>query len=722
MSFLDIGLKQSYETLNENPVEDFYIPVLEEAVSYDRIAGFFSSTSLALAARGVAGLIRNGGHMRLIASPKLSESDLEAIRFSSSNPQAYLEEMMLENVVEIGGTLRDDHVRALGWMLANGMLEIRIAYVVNDSEEDTGALFHQKVGILQDANGNSISFSGSINETASGWLKNAEEFKVYCEWKDGQQGYYLSDKRKFEEFWNNLRPYVKVFEPSEAFKARIMKLGEEFKADKLALESYLSAQKREEARQAISLFPYQFEAVNSWEKHGRRLLFEMATGTGKTRTAIACVNIAKADSDKFVCITAVPEITLARQWLAEYKNLGVTFDDVVIADSSSGGKTFWAPEIRRSVSRIDVGMSKNLLVLVTHASACSNAFIELFENLPAEFIICFVGDEVHGMGAPKQKRALLERYNLRIGLSATPTRWFDDYGTAVLADYFGNDSFVFGIRDAQMTINPLTGHPFLTPYHYQIEYVCLDDNEMEQYCELSAKISKLAFVENDDEAQERLEQLLMRRADIAKNAAAKLPAFDALIKGIGYVDKTLVFVSPQQINEVCQILSSNRVCAHPFTEKQGTRKSKQFGGLSEREYLLREFKAGCYQALVAISCLDEGIDIPIAERAILLSSSTNPREYIQRIGRVIRYHESKDAATIIDYVVEPDWSRLDSPEMIEFERRAFEKELRRVREMAENAQNGIDVLLSVDKRLDNLYGIQHQQANPRQDGKAMRQR
>lgn len=705
MSFRDIGLKPSYETLNEDPVKEFYIPVLEEAVSYDRIAGFFSSTSLALAARGVAGLIQNGGHMRLIVSPNLSETDLEAIRLSSSNPQAYMEEMMLEDVAEIGRTLRDDHVRALGWMLANGMLEIRIAYVVNDDEEDTGALFHQKVGILRDADGNSISFSGSINETASGWLRNAEEFKVFCEWEDGQREFYLSDKRKFDEFWNNLRPYAKVFEPSEAFKARIMRLGEEFKADKLVLENYLSEQKREEARESISLFPYQAEAVNTWDEHGGRLLFEMATGTGKTRTAIACVNLAKANSDKFICITAAPEVTLARQWLTEYENLNVTFDDVVFADGSSGGKAVWAPAIRRSISRINVGMSESLLVLVTHASACSDAFIELFESLPAEFVVCFVGDEVHGMGAPKQKKALLERYDLRIGLSATPARWFDDYGTAVLVNYFGNASFVFGIRDAQMTINPLTGHPFLTPYRYQIEYVCLGDDEMEQYCELSAKISKLSFAKNDDEAQEMLERLLMKRADIMKNAAAKLPAFDALIKEMGYVDKTLVFTSPQQIDEVCHILATNRVCAHPFTEKQGTRKSKQFDGLSEREYLIREFKSGCYQALVAISCLDEGIDIPAAERAILLSSSTNPREYIQRIGRVIRYHESKDVAVIVDYVVEPDWGRLDSPEMVEFEKRAFEKELRRVREMAENAQNGIDVLLSIDKRLDRLYGI-----------------
>lgn len=705
MSLRDLNLKYSYETLVENPVRDFYVPALEQAVSYDRIAGYFSSTSLALAARGISGLIANGGKMRLIVSPHLSEEDLEIIRLSSCDPIGLLEEMMLDSLGAIGDTLRDDHVKALGWMLAAGMLEMRIACVVGDDEEATGALFHQKVGIISDAKGNSVSFSGSINETASGWLRNAEEFKVFRNWEDGQRAFYQSDRAKFEEFWNGMRPYAKVFEPSVAFKAEIMKLGKDYKADHLALENYIKEQKREEARERIPLFPYQAEAVDTWEKHGRQLLFEMATGTGKTRTAIACVNLAMSDCEKFVCITAAPEITLARQWKGEYDGLGVAFDEVIFADGSSGGKRVWAPAIRRAITRIGAGLSSNLLVLVTHASAATESFTDLFEDLPEEYTLCFVGDEVHGLGAPKQRLALLDRYSLRIGLSATPSRWFDDYGTRVLVSYFGSKSFVFSIRDAQLTINPLTGHPFLTPYHYQVEYVCLDDEEMDKYMQLSSRISKLSFMKNDDDAQELLQRMLMKRADIMKNASAKLPAFEGLVRSLGYVEKTLVFTSPQQIDDVVGILARNRVCAHPFTEKQGTRKSKAFGGLSEREHLIEEFKTGGYQVLVAITCLDEGIDIPIAERAVLLSNSTNPREYIQRIGRVIRYHESKDIASIIDYIVEPDWSRFDNPVTIEFERRAFEKELNRVREMAENADNGIDVLLSINRKLERLYGI-----------------
>lgn len=706
MSFCELDIKASYETLNEDPVQDFYIPVLSEAISYDRIAGYFSSTSLALAARGIAGLIANGGRMRLIASPNLSNDDIEAMRCACEDPQGYIEQSLISDVEALGDSLRDDHVRALGWMLANGMLEMRIAYVLDESDEVSGALFHQKVGILRDSEGHAISFSGSVNETASGWLRNAEEFKVFCDWKAGQREFFDSDEVKFEEFWNGSRPYVKVFEPSEAFRSKIIRMGEGFDLDSIALNEYVREQKRMSALEAISLFPYQRDAVEEWGRRSRRMLFEMATGTGKTRTAIACVNIAKTENRKFVCITAAPEVTLARQWLTEYEALGVRFDSVVFADGSSGGKAVWVPGIRKALSRIEIGMAENLLVLVTHASSCSDSFTDLFRDLSENVKVCFVGDEVHGLGAAQRRKALLDRYDYRIGLSATPTRWFDEDGTQLLVEYFGDASFSFGIRDAQLTVNPLTGHPFLTPYNYQLQFVSLDDDEMEEYRSLSERISKLSFCEESDvDSQEGLKRLLMRRANITKNAKGKIPLFESLIKGLA-VENTLVFVSPEQIDEALMVLARNMVCAHPFTEKQGARKLKKYGGLSERELLIKEFKNGNYQALVAISCLDEGIDIPSAERAILLSSSTNPREYIQRIGRVIRYCEGKEVAHIVDFVVEPDWSRIDDPDALAFEKKAFKKELRRVSEMADNALNGLETLLAVSKRLERLYGAE----------------
>ena len=705
MSLKDLDIHTSYETLKEDPVEGFYVPALEEAVTYDRIAGFFSSTSLALAARGIAGLIDNGGHMRLIVSPRLSDADIEAIKAAGDSPQQVIESLMIENFEELGKTLQDKHVQALSWMLAKGYLELRIACVTNDGKIDPNALFHQKVGLISDKNGNEISFSGSINETASGWLLNSEEFKVFKSWEPGQEPFYESDREKFESFWNGEREHTRVFEPSDAFVYEVVKLCGSDEPDRKILRSYAREKKMQKAHDDIPLFFYQADAIKAWEENDKRLRFEMATGTGKTRTAIACANIAKAGADDgFVCIVAAPEITLARQWDGEFKNLGVEFDSVIFADSSSGGKAVWAPDIKKQLSRIAIGFQKSILVMTTHATASVDAFTDLFRDLDEVIKICFIGDETHGLGSRMQRKALLDRYDYRVGLSATPSRWFDEDGTAVLTSYFGEKSFVFGIRDAQNTINPLTGFPFLTPYVYKPVFVSLDDEEMGKYIALTEKIVKMHF-SKDEEKNEAITKLLNRRAEITKNAAEKMSCFDGLISS-EKIDKTLVFASPQQIDEVCRKLAAKRIAAHPFTMKQGTKKKKEFGGLSEREYLLQQFREGNYQALVAISCLDEGIDIPVAEQAILLSSSTNPREYIQRVGRVIRVYPGKKNATIIDVIVEPDWGRICDPEILRYEIKVFEKELHRVSEMAENAINSVDIMLSIDERWEKLYGLQ----------------
>lgn len=704
MSLADLTIDSAYETLSGDPVSYFYVPALSEAVRYDRIAGFFSSSCLALAARGVAGLIRNGGTMRLIVSPNLSEQDVEAIRASIESPEDFIERSMLSELDEMIDNFERDHVRALGWMLSNGLLEMRIAFVLNDDENASKALFHQKVGIIEDSSGNKLSFSGSINESASGWLYNSEEFKVFKSWVPGDLKFLNPDESKFDEFWNNLRPNVKVITPSEAFEYKLIELGEDFDVESITLEKYKRQKKAREAKEKIPLFFYQSDAVERWLGNDRRLLFEMATGTGKTRTAIACVNTLVETERNLVCVIATPEVTLTRQWEDDINALGVAFDSLVFCDSSSGGKSVWLPRLNREISKIKAGRRNNLLVLTTHDTACSDSLLDIIGSLPASFSLCFVGDEVHGLGAPKRRRALLDRYDFRIGLSATPARWFDEEGTALLVEYFGGCSFEFTIRDAQNTVNPLTGETFLTPYVYQPLFFSLDGIELDDYIELTDKIAKLSFFDDDD-VKEKREKLQIKRADIVKNASAKIPMLERLIKR-EYPYRTLIFTSPEMIDDVCVLLASHAIPAHRFTMEQGTRKSSAFGGVSERQSIIHHFKDGHYDVLVAISCLDEGIDIPVAEKAILMSSSSNPREYIQRIGRVIRRSPGKTEAIVYDFLMEPCLERLSDPVSLKYEKKAFSKELKRASEMAENAINSYEVLCAINERLERVYGLQ----------------
>ena len=174
MGLRDIEIKPVYYSDEDNLLQDFYIPVLSEAVRYDRIAGYFSSNSLAIAAKGIANFINAGGTIRLIANVVLSTEDQEAIKEAILNKE---KEILIE-IENLEDRLKRDHISMLGWMLQKDLLEIKISVVKNGIE-------HQKVGILEDVAGNIVSFSGSDNETVSGWLRNNEQFHVFCSWVEG---------------------------------------------------------------------------------------------------------------------------------------------------------------------------------------------------------------------------------------------------------------------------------------------------------------------------------------------------------------------------------------------------------------------------------------------------------------------------------------------------------------------------------------------------------
>jgi len=291
-------------------------------------------------------------------------------------------------------------------------------------------------------------------------------------------------------------------------------------------------------------------------------------------------------------------------------------------------------------------------------------------------------------------------YKYRIGLSATPKRWFDDVGSAILTSFFGNKSFEFTIGDALSTINPITNKPFLVNYYYHPIFIQLTDDEFDEYQKLSNRIKKMSvYSQKSDEYQNRLESLLFARANIEKNAVNKYGALNEIIAKDKALKDTIIFTSDAQINEVLLMLNSNGIIAHRFTQEEGTAPDARYGGKSERQHLIKKFKDGTYQCLVAIKCLDEGIDIPGASTVILMASSTNPREYIKRIGRVIRQTSGKTRAHIYDFILEPNLERLKIPEFVEFEQKIFKKEMNRVEDMSTNAINNAEVLIAISGKM-----------------------
>lgn len=692
MNLRDISLKKAYSSDFDNILHDFYIPALKSSIEYDRLAGFFSSTSLAIAAKGILGLIENEGVMKLVVSPKLNKEDLEIIVDSYKYPEKYIEIKMLEELEKFEEESIRDHVSILGWMIANKRLEIKVAVAYNNErkplsydEIHQSGLFHQKVGILKDSDGNLITFSGSLNETATSWIGNIEEFKVFRNWDSSEEDYVKADIIKFKNFWNNRSPRVRLLDIPLAVKKKLIEIAPK-NIDKINLQKWYKKIKRKK----IVLYQYQKDAIDAWFKNDMRGIFDMATGTGKTFTALGCLDRVFKTIKKIVVVINCPKNHLVQQWKREINKFGIEYDDLIIADRTNPN---WKDILSDTLIDISLGYKNKIIVLTTHATFSSNDFINIIQKNRNEFNNFLISDEVHRIGAKKRKEGLIKGYDPRLGLSATPKRWFDDIGTAKIYNYFNDVVFEFGLKKAITTINPITGETYLTPYRYLPKFISLSIEELEEYIEKTRVIAmKFKKTKDDIEKDEYLKNLLFKRADIIKNAKEKYSALEEIFKEIpSPIKLTLIYCIPQQIDNVMSIINKLGFLAHRFTMEEETKPNKKYNGLSERDFILQMFAEEKYQFLVAMKCLDLGVDIPPARTAILLASSGNPGEYIQRIGRVLRRYKNKKEAILYDIIVIPSFKSLP-PQLVEIEWSIFEKEMKRYEEIAKIAINNAEAL------------------------------
>ena len=688
----NIPLKKSYDSDSDNILTDFYIPALSNSVQYKRLTGFFSSSTLAIAAKGVSKLISNGGNMKLVTGARFRKADIEAIKEAYERPERVIEGIMLKELDDLEGRFIEDHVRALGWMVANKKLEIKVAIILDEEgyplEEKTlekKGIFHQKVGILEDAEGNRLSFSGSENESASGWLSNIEEFKVFRSWMEPEKDYLEADLDKFQKFWTGYPKRAQVMDIPNAVKKRLIEIAPD-DIEELDLDRWLTYRRR------IRLKDFQKGAVNSWLTAGKKGIFEMATGTGKTICALECLAAAQKTEKRLVTVITVPYVHLAKQWIREIEKFGIQ-SEKIIADSSNPG---WKDKLADYIFDIINGVMEKLIVLTTHATFSSDDFIELMKRINVKLYL--VADEVHGVGAPKRKNGLIENYGFRLGLSATPKRYFDLEGTEELYQYFGDVVFEFSLKKA------IEGG-FLTPYDYKPYFTELTEAEMMRYEEETARVCKAYYQSKDDDKRRQWFSLLcIRRQDIIKNATNKYSVFKRILDHLSEIKHCLVYCSPQQIDTVQDILNRRSIIQHKFTQIEGTRPEAKYGGISERQFLLKNFSNGKFQALVAMKCLDEGVDIPSAKIAIMLTNSGNPREYVQRRGRVLRRFPGKRYAVIYDIIVIPSLHLDIAAEFKELEKGILLKEFKRYREFALSARNRVECLKKIEET-ETEYGL-----------------
>ena len=665
MTLRALSLPVTLDTSSHQLVKEFYEPALAVAIQYDRGVGFFSSGWLRLVSNGLGQFAENEGRMRLITSPILSKKDLQALLDGEQAKHSpILRAALLKNVVTLQKTLEADTLSALAWMIADGILTLKLAVPTNRLSGD----FHDKFGIFTDAEGNQISFSGSPNESVQG-TQNYESIKVFKGWEPSFTPLVVADVERFERLWRNQDVNVRVYDLPEAVRERILML-RAYKRP-YAPPSWLPAKLQEpltDYQPAVPHFPpsrtlrdYQEAAIEAWFAHGCRGLLEMATGTGKTITALAASVRLFAREQQLALVIAVPYQHLVDQWRDEAAVFGYR---PILAYHS---KTRWLDKLNQAVVEFNGRFRAVLTVITTHDTFSTADFQATLARINRPALI--IADEAHHLGAEKRRQQYPEQIPYRLALSATPDRWFDDAGTAVLRSFFGPTVYRYSLEQA-------IGRS-LTPYDYYPHLVELTEEELEQYQQLTTKIGRVFYLDDVD-ADEMLAALLRQRAALLNNAVNKLDTLSRLIDRLPGLQHALFYTDPGQIEAVLRLLGVEKgLLVHSFTAQEPNAK---------RQTLLAEFATGELHGLVAMKCLDEGVDVPNTRTAFFLASSGNPREFIQRRGRILRQAPGKETAVIHDLIAIPPVVSHNSSSYLT-ERKIIKRELHRFKEFATLARN-----------------------------------
>ena len=647
--FTSLTFPRVIDTSETNFIDEFYNPLLSRSIKYKRGVGYFTTNWFRSASRGIAKLAENGGTAKWIMSPILESEDWEALK---RGEEAKRDEVLRD---QLGDTIRDLQYdleyqtrNAIAWMIADELLEIRFAIPKGDLHGD----FHDKFGIFQDPAGNKVVFHGSKNDSAHSF-ENYEAYTVDCDWLSNRdaEGVALQERR-FDDIWEGEKDNVEVFSLPDGIEQDIADLRD---------RDHRPYEDPEQSDDGITLRPYQRQAVDNWFANQKRGLFRMATGTGKTFTALGAMDeFLEERTIPTLVVIAVPFTHLANQWREELTKFG--YDNPKFLYGSAN--TAWKDDLSRLLSDLALGMGSDQLVITTHTTLANEYFRKQIERFGCDVLL--IADEVHGLGSEHQREALLEEYEYRIGLSATPERHYDEEGSEHILDYFGGIVFEYTLGEAIPE--------FLTPYDYHPVIVELTEEELEDYNTLSKRLA--TAVASDDADEELVNRLAMKRANIVKSAENKYTSLQSILRTSGEPDHLLVYTNSQQIDHVQDILNEMGIRQHKFTYHEDD---------DERERLLKSFDEGEIDALVAMRCLDEGVDVPSTKQAILMSNTANPMQFIQRRGRVLRRHPGKEKAIIYDFIVVPTMN--PTRDVAEFEKNILRKELRRFEEFAENARN-----------------------------------
>ena len=661
-------IKGNYSTDKDNVLGDFYLPALNNATSYDRAVGYFSSKALLYIIQGLDGLIKNGGKMRLVVGSPLTDDEYDSINNPETQEKIFsqINECWNELVHKDISELNKHRLQVFSWLAKTNKLQIKFAL------RKPGALFHKKIGVIKNEDF-TLVFNGSLNETESALQNNSENFNVFRSWKkesfkdhgeyhikefkdvwEGNENdtitfdipsHYYEDVKNY---WSSEGPPRSDLEKKAAKKiAELFKKKEEERRTKVEYDFIKPRFPKKLNGQPYQLKPHQVTALRKWKEKNHKGIMALATGSGKTITAIHGV-VELSQEKRLVLVVAVPYKVLAEQWVEVLRLFNIN-------PIKCWSPHKWDKDLTSEIGNFGLGFKDKdfLAIVVVNASLKKSYFQSLLQNIPSENLI-FVGDECHHHGEKGLEFKLLEA-NHRLGLSATPWSKSEKDLKKSLTSYYGNLVETYTLKQAM-------DDDVLTPYRYNIYPVLLSSEEAPEYEELSKSISKLYAIKfgggKIDEAS--LKHLIFERARLLDSIESKFDKLEEILKTRKPSSYTLFYCGSGSVeseddpeeedaNSIIKSISKTTRILDDFNWN-----SSQFTHIEtdlQRAKILNSFKEQVIDAIAAIKVLDEGFDVPMCREAFITASSRNERQFIQRRGRILRTAEGKTEAIIHDFVI-----------------------------------------------------------------------
>ena len=622
---------------------------------------------------------------------------------------------MLREFEEPANRSDEERLNWIATLVSMGKMEIKVAVA---SPNKSIGMYHEKNGLMYDSLGNTIAFTGSMNETINGFYNNYESIFVFSSLRAEDSERVKDIENDFNSLWSGNEENVNVFTFPEAVKEKILT----YKKDSIDLE----LDKKEELKkknlktegplQITDFFPripndielrdYQIEAIDNWERQSFRGIFDMATGTGKTLTGLGAITRLYESNKRLAIVIVCPYQHLVEQWVEDIKRFNI---DPIIGYSASR-QTNWKKRLKDCVFDFKHRLLNTFCFVTTNATFLSDYVQQEMSKIGRDTLLLV--DEAHNFGATTLRKTLNDSYEYRLALSATLDRHNDPEGTALLYSFFGGKCIEYDLERAIQEKK-------LTPYYYYPVVVYLTEKELEKYRDVSYKISKHCFYNDEDdlEINDAAKVLFIQRARVVAGAKNKIYKLRELIANYVTEDHILIYcgatkdmdiisdVSERDVEGERQIVSVSKMLGLDFGMKVTHFTSSESS--IERELIKKQFAdRDPYQALVAIKCLDEGVNIPSIKTAFILASSTNPKEYIQRRGRVLRLYKDKKYATIYDFVTLPkELEKVDfSSEEAHYDYSLITKEITRMKEFGRISLNPSDSDRLI-KILEETYGL-----------------